>query len=112
MLTLRRNAYLDEHGELREKDTKTHQQRRVALDPETIEVLRELHGRYVDRLAQLDADADDADYIFSPEPDNSRRYRPDTITQRYGRLATRMGIDSHIHALRHYSATELNNFGR
>ncbi|MDG4756407.1 tyrosine-type recombinase/integrase [Micromonospora sp. WMMD710] len=111
VLTLRRSAYLDEHGKLREKDTKTHQQRRVALDPETIEVLRELHGRYLDRLAQLDADADTADYVFSPEPDNSRGYRPDTITQRYGRLATRLGINSHIHALRHYSATELINAG-
>ncbi|MDG9677767.1 tyrosine-type recombinase/integrase [Micromonospora sp. DH14] len=115
VLTLRRSAYLDEHGELREKDTKTHQQRRLALDPETTEVLRELHSRYLDRLALLaadaDADADPADYVFSPEPDNSRGYRPDTVTQRYGRLATRLGIDSHIHALRHYSATELINAG-
>lgn len=107
VLTLRHSAYLDEHGELREKDTKTHQQRRVALDPETIEVLRELHGRYVDRLAQLDAQANPADYVFSPEPDNSRGYRPDTVTQRYSRLATRLSIDSHIHTLRHYAATEL-----
>ncbi len=111
VLTLRRSAYLDENGELREKDTKTHQQRRVALAPETIEVLRELHDRYVERLAQLDADADPADYVFSPEVDNSRGYRPDTITQRYGRLTARLGITSHIHALRHYSATELINAG-
>ncbi|MEU1248688.1 hypothetical protein ABZ361_18160 [Micromonospora arida] len=73
---LRRSAYLDKHGELREKDTKTHQQRRDTLDPKTIEVLRGMHGRYLDRLAQLDADADSADYIVSPEPDNSRGYRP------------------------------------
>ncbi|WP_285790715.1 tyrosine-type recombinase/integrase [Micromonospora sp. NBRC 101691] len=111
VLTLRRSAYLDANGELQEKDTKTHQQRRVALDPETVDVLTELHARYVDRLAQLDATADPADYVFSPEPDNSRGYRPDTITQRYGRLAKRLGIDSHIHALRHYSATELINAG-
>ncbi|WP_442791935.1 tyrosine-type recombinase/integrase [Micromonospora sp. NBC_01740] len=111
VLTLRRSAYLDADGELQEKDTKTHQQRRVALDPETIEVLRELHGRYLDRLTQLDVDAGPADHVFSPEPDNSRGYRPDTITQRYGRLATRLGLNSHIHALRHYSATELINAG-
>ncbi|TWJ27593.1 site-specific recombinase XerD [Micromonospora sagamiensis] len=111
VLTLRRSAYLDANGELQEKDTKTHQQRRVALDPETVAVLTELHARYVDRLAQLDATADPADYVFSPEPDNSRGYRPDTITQRYGRLAKRLRIDSHIHALRHYSATELINAG-
>jgi integrase len=29
------------------------------------------------------------------------------MTQRYDRLAKRLGIDSHLHALRHYSATEL-----
>ncbi|WDZ84903.1 tyrosine-type recombinase/integrase [Micromonospora cathayae] len=111
VLTLRRSAYLDANGGLQEKDTKTHQQRRVALDPETVDVLTELHARYVDRLEQLDATADPTDYVFSPEPDNSRGYRPDTITQRYGRLAKRLGIDSHIHALRHYSATELINAG-
>ncbi|MEU2703109.1 MULTISPECIES: tyrosine-type recombinase/integrase [Micromonospora] len=76
VLTLRRSAYLDEHGQLQEKDTKTHQQRRVALDPETIEVLRELHGRYVDRLAQLDADADPADYVFSPRAGQQPRLPP------------------------------------
>jgi site-specific recombinase XerD len=29
------------------------------------------------------------------------------VTQRYGRLVARLGIKSHLHALRHYSATEL-----
>jgi integrase len=37
---------------------------------------------------------------------------PDTMTQRYDRLAKRLGIDSHLHALRHYSATELIAAGR
>ena len=32
---------------------------------------------------------------------------PDTLTQRYGRLAKRLGFDTHLHSLRHYSATEL-----
>jgi integrase len=44
VLTLRRSAYLDEEGNLQEKDTKTHQQRRVALDSETLEILREHHA--------------------------------------------------------------------
>ncbi|MEU0157235.1 tyrosine-type recombinase/integrase [Micromonospora fulviviridis] len=72
VLTLRRSAYLDENGELQEKDTKTHQQRRVALDPETIEVLRELQARYLARIAELDLPAEDDAYVFSPEADNSR----------------------------------------
>ena len=32
---------------------------------------------------------------------------PDTVTQRYGRLVKRLGFDTHLHSLRHYSATEL-----
>jgi integrase len=28
------------------------------------------------------------------------------MTRRYKRLADKLGIDSHLHALRHYSATE------
>ena len=32
---------------------------------------------------------------------------PSSVTQRYGRLAERLGIATHLHSLRHYSATEL-----
>ncbi|MGH8686044.1 MAG: GntR family transcriptional regulator, partial [Nitrosospira sp.] len=40
-------------------------------------------------------------------PDGSRCHKPDSLTQRYGRLAKRLGIDTVLHNLRHYSATEL-----
>jgi integrase len=107
VLTLRRSAYVDEDGELQEKDTKTHQQRRVALDPETVAVLREHHQRWCEWTEELGVSIGPDAYVFSPEPDASRPFRPDSITQRYGRLAARLGIRSTIHALRHYSATEL-----
>jgi integrase len=32
---------------------------------------------------------------------------PDSVTQRYDRMVTRLGIDTTLHKLRHYSATEL-----
>jgi integrase len=35
VLTIRRTVFIGQRGELQEKDTKTHQQRRVVLDPET-----------------------------------------------------------------------------
>ena len=37
IITIRRTIYVDDRGQLQEKDTKTHQQRRVVLDPETAE---------------------------------------------------------------------------
>jgi integrase len=87
VVTLRRSAFVGEDGELLEKDTKTHQQRRVALDTETVAVLREHHSRLESRLAALDLDPVMDAYVFSPSPDGSRPFRPDSVTQRYGRLA-------------------------
>jgi integrase len=91
----------------RRKDTKTHQKRRIGLDVETVEILRA-------QLARQDADAerlhiripDDA-YLFSREPDCSTPWIPDSVSQRYDRLVKRLGIESTLHNLRHYNATEL-----
>ena len=46
-------------------------------------------------------------FVFSLALDCSVMTNPDTVTQRYGRLAKRLGFDTHLHSLRHYSATEL-----
>jgi integrase len=92
VVTLRRVISLDESGDLVEKDTKTHQQRRAVVDAETAEVLAEHKRRW---------------QVFSPAPDGSTFPIPDTMTQPYDRLAKRLGIDSHLHTLRHYSAIEL-----
>jgi integrase len=46
-------------------------------------------------------------YIFSGTPDGSVGIRPRTLSQRYRRLVRRLGINTTLHCLRHYSATEL-----
>jgi integrase len=107
VLTLRRSVYVADDGRVVEKDTKTHQQRRVALDPETVAVLRELRQRMAERAAALEVELDPQARVFSYEPDGSACWLPDTVTQRYGRLVRRLEIETHLHALRHYSATEL-----
>lgn len=45
--------------------------------------------------------------MFSGAPDGSTYVTPGALTQRYNRLAERLGIDTNLHKLRHYSATEL-----
>jgi integrase len=52
-----------------------------------------------------------AAFVFSYTADNSGPANPDGITHRFARLCKRLGIDSHLHALRHYSATELISAG-
>lgn len=38
-------------------------------------------------------------------------YPPDAVSSRYKKMAIRLGIKTHIHALRHFSATELLTAG-
>jgi integrase len=89
------------------KDTKTHQQRRVALDSETVTILTEHLDRWRERAAALGLELPLNAYVFSLAPDASTPFLPDTASQRYSKMAHGLGIKTHLHALRHYSATEL-----
>ncbi|MDP9240591.1 MAG: site-specific integrase [Actinomycetota bacterium] len=106
VITLR--ASIAQDGRLTwEKDTKTHQQRRVALGPETIEVLREHYDRAVTQAAAIGVTLPAEAFMFSQLPDGSTHLVPDSVGQRYSRMAARLGLSTHLHSLRHYSATEL-----
>jgi integrase len=95
----------------KEKDTKTHQMRRISLDPATVEVLTDHRARYEADMNQLGvAPAADA-FLFSYRPMRDRPADPSGVTHRYARMCAKLGIDSHLHALRHYSATELLTAG-
>jgi integrase len=96
-----------ENGDLVRRETKTHQQRRIALDPETVAVLTEHLARVDERAAAHGISVVPGAYLFTSLPDGSAPIAPDTATQRYARMAARLGIASTFHKLRHYSATEL-----
>lgn len=99
---------IDQDGAaITEKETKSHQDRRIALDPETMTVLAEHKARCEERLSGLGLTLKQEAFVFSLAPDCATPLKPDTATQRYGRLAKRLGIETTIHKLRHYSATEL-----
>jgi integrase len=91
-----------------EKDTKSGTQPRLALDPETLELLAEHHDRMTGQCAAIGCDLSEDAYVFSLSPDGSAPYKPRSISQRFRRLAAAQGLRStRFHALRHYSATEL-----
>ncbi|MGB6162392.1 MAG: hypothetical protein WCF33_03155 [Pseudonocardiaceae bacterium] len=54
-----------------EEDFKTHQQRRVALDRETVEVLGEHHARCRARAEALGVELAADAFVFSSVPDGS-----------------------------------------
>ena len=93
------------------KDTKTHQMRRITLDVETIALLSEHRERCAAVLAQGDSELAGEHFVFSADPARHKPRNPDAISNRYRRMAENLNIDTHIHALRHYSATELLSSG-
>jgi len=90
-----------------EKNTKTHQRRRIVLDAQTLALLRAYLQHVALRAASLGIELSDGSFVFSAAPDGATWLKPDTVTQRYSRMCERLGWDMHIHQLRHYSATEL-----
>ncbi len=92
----------------KEKDTKTGQKRRIALDAETLELLRLHREKCEERCRALGSELPADAFIFTRKPDGSEPLNPPSVTQRYRRLAERNKLRStRLHSLRHYSATEL-----
>jgi integrase len=108
-----RRSYRLRHGVGVEKDTKTHQMRRIALDNESIVLLTKHKAACMRRLAELGRSFDEEMYVFSSARtfDPTVPCSPNSVSGRYRQLARRSGIDTHVHALRHYSATELLTAG-
>lgn len=110
MLTIRRN-YVRVNRRSIEKETKTHQMRRISLDPATVEVLTEHRQRYHDTMRQLHLESTEQAFLFSHEPAHDRPYDPSAVSHRYSAMCSKLDIDSHLHALRHYAVTELLTAG-
>jgi integrase len=110
VLSVRRN-YVRAAGEGHDKDTKSHQMRRLSIDDVTVDLMRQHRAACADLLAMAGAALRDASFVFSALPDRSRPRDPSSITRRYQRMVEELGIDTHLHELRHYSATELLTAG-
>ncbi|MBA0127370.1 tyrosine-type recombinase/integrase [Haloechinothrix sp. YIM 98757] len=89
-----------------EKETKTHQQRRITLDEQTVALLKAYRQHCAER-AGIGTEMPGEARIFSTDPVGRSWLKPDTVSQRYARMCSRIGWDMNIHQLRHYSATEL-----
>jgi integrase len=103
--------YLVKQGQHIEKPPKDGDGRWVSLDPLTCELFADWFGRRRHNAEDLAVAVPRAAYAFSPEPDGSTPWNPDTMTHRYRRYARRVGITSSLKELRHYSATELLHAG-
>ncbi|MEN3320655.1 MAG: integrase [Mycobacterium sp.] len=108
-----RRSYVMSKGKGKEKDTKTHQMRRIALDSETVAVLRDHKEWCRAELAKVGTKLTDDMFVFmsARKTNAAEPYSPDAISRRYKNMAAKLGVNTHIHALRHFSATELLTAG-
>lgn len=78
----------------------------MTLDAELVEVLCAHRARCNERAGAAGHEGAARRVRILPRAGLFVQTNPDTVTQRYGRLAARLGIDTHLYSLRHYSATE------
>ncbi len=99
--------YLVKKGQRVRKDTKTHQDRYLAIDPVTCAMIREHLGATRATLANFGLDLPNDAYIFSNDPKGISPWNPDWATHKAAELATAAGVKLNIKGLRHYTASQL-----
>ena len=94
-----------------EKETKTHQARRIAIDPATLAALESHRLAMAERAAILGVELPADGFVFV-RADFEQPWRPDWTTNRFVRLRNRVGARSvRLHDLRHFVATNLGSAG-
>jgi integrase len=107
ILTIERGIVLAD-GELIEQGTKTHQSRRVTLDPDTVTDLADHRDRAEDIAHSVGAAITSESFVFSREVDGSAPWHPDSTSRSFRMLCKEAGISGvRLHDLRHYVATRL-----
>jgi integrase len=96
-----------------EKDTKTHQSRRLAIDDGTVLALKKWRLIVETRAEACGTRVLPDGFVFSAEMDGSAPRRPIYWTSAWRRVRTKSGIDHslRLHDLRHFTATRLLDAG-
>lgn len=105
-LTIARSVYETEGGGWAEKETKTHQARTIGLDEVAVAVLGRHRHQVVTLAEELHLDLPPDAFVFSRSPQGLEPIRPDVVSKLTKRAAKAAGVDTHLHALRHFSATQ------
>jgi integrase len=89
------------------KDTKTHQDRYLAIDQVTCAMIGEHLDAVRAGLADVGVELHGDAYVFSNDPAGARPWNPDWASHKARDLATAAGVKLNIKGLRHYTASQL-----
>ena len=99
------------HGGAVVKSPKTRASiRTIALDADTISVLKRLHKAQLELAEACSLVAGDDGFVFSFEPAGTTPPHPDSMTQLFAKVRKSASVasDIHLHSLRHFQATSLD----
>jgi integrase len=94
--------------DLIEQGTKTHQSRRISLDPGTVSALKEHRERVSDRAGAAGSALNPDGFVFSRSVDGATPWHPDSTSRAFRGICREAGVTGvRLHDLRHYVATRL-----
>lgn len=94
------------------KGTKTHSSRRLALEPFTLEVLRQHRQRCDDRALAVGVAVGPDSFVFSPDASGKRHVEnPNTVSSAWARWSRSRGLNVPFKNLRHLAATTMLSSG-
>lgn len=110
-LTIERSI-VEVPGGLKEKGTKTHAERRIALDPVTLAVFEAQRAIVTERAKQVGMKIGANAYVFSREPDGRIPLTPGSVTKQFQAVRDELGYaNMRLHDLRHFAATRMMTAG-
>jgi integrase len=99
--------YVVRGGQRVRKDTKTHQDRWLAIDPDTCTLIAKYLEEIRAELAAVGVELRDDAYLFSNDPAHSGPWNPDWATHKVAEAAIAAEVKLDIKGGRHYTASQL-----
>ncbi len=99
--------YVVRGGQRVRKDTKTHQDRWLAIDPDTCALVVTYLDEIRAELAAVGVELHEDAYLFSNDPAHFRPWNPDWATHKVALAAEAAGVKLDIKGGRHYTASQL-----
>ena len=99
--------YVVRGGRRVRKDTRTHQDRWLAINPVTCALIVSYLAEIKAELAAVGAGLRDDAYLFSNDPAHARPWNPNWVTHRVADAADAAGVELDIEGGRHYTASQI-----
>ena len=100
-------SYLVLPGVKVRKDTKTHQDRYLAIDEVTTALLTERRNLAAEQLADVGVELPASAFVFTHDPLGEAPWDPNWVTKKVAEIARAAGVAMTVKSLRHYSASQL-----